>query len=567
VAEKPAHQKSATPALVVALYHCACGRPPGVPVTDPWQPGTSLTLPRYQSGAVRPDDTVDMRARMKVRPQVNMIAQTDTTQFARPHGPIIDIESNAWQTAEADKVAFLIDGDNYFRRLDQALRTARHTVWIVGWDFNPNLRLRPADASKPETIGALLRAAVDANPDLEIRILVWGMGPIYSGKTFRFFRKMEWNDHPRITLKFDLKHPIRASHHQKFVCIDDAIAFLGGMDLTARRWDDREHKAVNALRASPDGKLYGPVHDVQSMVSGAAAKIVGDIARRRWAKATGETVEAGPIGNPPWPEDLWPALTHCPTAVALTEPRNPNGKGRRDAIRLTHAAIRAARKLVYIETQYLASFGVADTIAERLAEPEGPEIVVIVTRESHGFIEKLMMGNNRDRLIRRLKRADTYDRLRVMFPVVADGKGGEQEVIIHSKTVIVDDYFVRVGSSNLNYRSEGMDTESDLAFEITDLQQRAAVCAFRCDLMAEHLGASIEVVETMMVETGSMVATIDRLNTKARGLRHFAVDIAHGETTSVLGTGLFDPQKPFWPLQKLRAWVGTMATRMPGGIV
>lgn len=495
-----------------------------------------------------------------------MIAQTDTTPFVGQHHAIIDIGSNVWQSAEAEKVAFLIDGDNYFRRLDQALRHARRTIWIVGWDFNPNLRLRPAGGNQAETIGALLRAAVDANPDLEVRILVWGMGPIYSGKTFRFFRKMDWNDHPRISLRFDLKHPIRASHHQKFVCVDDSIAFLGGMDLTARRWDDREHKAANPLRASPEGKRYGPVHDVQSMVSGAAAKMVGDIARRRWLKATGKAVEAGTTYAAPWPDDLLPALTHCPAAVALTEPSNWNSKGRRDAIRLTHDAIRAARKLVYIETQYLASFSVANTIAERLAEPDGPEIVVIVTRESHGFLEKVMMGNNRDRLIRRLKRADIHDRLRIMFPVVPDGTGGEQEVIIHSKTVIIDDYFIRIGSSNLNYRSEGLDTESDLAFEIAELEQRTAVSTFRYDLMAEHLGASIDVVETVMTETGSMVATIDRLNTGARGLRHFAVDIARGKTSSVFGTGLIDPKKPFWPLQKFRAGIGTLATRMLGGI-
>jgi phosphatidylserine/phosphatidylglycerophosphate/cardiolipin synthase-like enzyme len=478
---------------------------------------------------------------------------------------IIDAGINVWQTADADKVAFLIDGENYFRRLDQALRTAKRTVWIVGWDFNPDLRLRPNDPQS-ETIGTLLRAAVDASPELDVRILVWGMGPIYSGKTLRFFRQMDWNAHPRISLRFDLKHPIRASHHQKFVCIDDSLAFLGGMDLTARRWDDREHKAVNPVRASPEGKTYGPVHDVQSMVSGAAAKMVGDIARRRWKKATGETIEPGVAVNAPWPEDLVPALTHCPAAVALTEPGNWGKKGRRDAIHLTHDAIRAARKLVYIETQYLASFGVAKTITDRLAEPDGPEIVVIVTRESHGFLEKVMMGNNRDRLIRRLKRADPHDRLRVMFPVVPDGQGGEQEVIIHSKTVIIDDYFVRIGSSNLNYRSEGLDTESDLAFETPDMDQRASVSSFRCDLLAEHLGSSLDVVETMMRESGSMVATIDRLNTGTRGLRHFTVDITHGKTSSVFGTGLIDPKKPFWPLQKFRAGLGTLATRVFGGI-
>jgi phospholipase D1/2 len=124
-----------------------------------------------------------------------------------------------------------------------------------------------------------------------------------------------------------------------------------------------------------------------------------------------------------------------------------------------------------------------------LRKADGPEILVIVTRESHGFLEKLMMGHNRNRLIRRLKRADRYGRLRVFFAAVSDGNGGEQEIIVHSKLIIVDDQFVRVGSSNLNNRSEGLDTEADLAIETSDPAGRRAIAALRNELIAEHLDA------------------------------------------------------------------------------
>ncbi|CAD7039179.1 phospholipase [Pseudorhizobium endolithicum] len=478
--------------------------------------------------------------------------------------PIIKPGRNAWRSARAEKAAFLIDGADYFRRLDQVLGQARRSIFIIGWDFNPTIRLRPEDPDCP-TMGDRLRALVEAQPDLHIRLLVWGMGPVYSGKSLKIFGKMEWSDHPRIMLKFDFKHPLRASHHQKLVVIDDRTAFLGGIDLTARRWDDRTHRPDNPLRKSTDGTSYGPVHDVQSIVAGAAAALVGDVARRRWRKLTGETLppERRIEGPTPWPEDLPPALTNCHTALALTEAWKWKGRrGHREAIRLTHDALRSAERHLYIETQYLASFGVARTLAKRLKERNGPEIVVIVTRESHGFLEQLMMGRNRNRLIRRLKRADRYDRLRVFYAVAPDGKGGEREIVVHSKVIIVDDRFVRVGSSNLNNRSEGLDTECDLAIETRSVEGREAIRLVRDDLLAEHLDASPESVSALVAQTGSMIAAIERLNTSMRGLRPFDVDPRTGDTESLLGTGIIDPKQPFWPVRPMLVFVKRAFSRL-----
>jgi phosphatidylserine/phosphatidylglycerophosphate/cardiolipin synthase-like enzyme len=469
---------------------------------------------------------------------------------------------NVWRSAKADRLAFLIDGEEYFRRLEQVLHQAERSIFIIGWDFNPNIRLNPRDTASP-TIGALLRSLVEARPELDVRILVWGMGPVYSGKSFKMFGKMEWCDHPRISLRFDFRHPLRGSHHQKMVAIDDKTAFLGGIDLTARRWDDRTHTVGNTLRTAPDGAPYGPVHDMQTIVTGDSARMVGDVARRRWKKAIGEALEPVQSDGPaPWPTDLEPAITNCNTGLALTEPWKWKGlRGHREAIRLTHDALKAARRHLYIETQYLASFGVARTLAKRLRAADGPEIVVIVTRESHGFLEKLMMGNNRNRLIRKLKRADRHGRLRIFYAVTPDGLGGEQEIIVHSKLIIVDDRFVRVGSSNLNNRSEGLDTECDMAIETSDPVSRLAITALRNDLIAEHLDADPAEVTRVIGETGSLVAAVDRLNTRPRGLRMYDIDTAKGETDSLIGTGIVDPKQPYWPIPEISAGIRRLINR------
>ncbi len=467
--------------------------------------------------------------------------------------PIVKPGRNAWRSAIAEKVAFLVDAADYFKRLDQVLDLAQKSIFIIGWDFNPMIRLRPDDPECP-LLGDRLRLLVEEKPDLHIRLLVWGMGPIYSGKSLKMFGKMPWSDHPRIKLKFDFNHPLRASHHQKIVSIDDRTAFLGGIDITARRWDDRTHRADNPLRRAPDGTAYGPVHDVQSIVTGPAAALIGDVARSRWKKI--EANENMPLaetsGEAPWPYDLSPALTDCKTAIALTQAWKWKGhRGHREAIRLTHDALRSARQHLYIETQYLASFGVGRTLARQLKKRHGPEVVVVVTRESHGFVEQVMMGHNRNRLIRRLKRADRHNRLRVFYAVTPDAKGHDQEIIVHSKVIIVDDRFVRIGSSNLNNRSEGLDTECDLAIETTTDSGRLAVSTLRNGLLAEHLDASSEDVTAVIHETGSMLAAIDRFNISRRGLRSFDVDPRSGDTTSIVGTGIIDPKQPFWPIGRV----------------
>jgi phosphatidylserine/phosphatidylglycerophosphate/cardiolipin synthase-like enzyme len=493
----------------------------------------------------------------------------DASVFDLRHGdaaqrpsPIIKVGTNAWRSAIADKVGFLIDGAEYYAGLDNALRQAQKTIWIIGWDFNPDICLKPGQST--ETLGELLRSLVENNPDLEVRILVWAMGPIYSGKSLSLFNERTWSTHPRIHLRFDGKHPLRGSHHQKLVCIDDALAFIGGIDLTARRWDRSAHLAIDPLRVTPEGDPYEPVHDLQAALTGDAARMIGDLARRRWQRATDETIAAIASSRDVWPTHMEAALGGCNIALALTEPGFLGRKSRREAIRLTVDALAAANKRIYIETQYLAYFGIARLLERRLAEPHGPEIVVVVTRISHGFLEKVMMGGNRDRLIRRLKRADRFDRFRVLYPVVPAADGKEQDVLIHSKLLIVDDDFVRLGSSNLNNRSEGLDTESDIAIEADEDGCRLAISNLRNRLIAEHVEASPEAVSQALAEKDSLIAAIDRLNTRPRGLRALDVSAGKGATEPVWGTSLVDPKKPYWPLQKVRDQMDALASRLLG---
>ena len=460
---------------------------------------------------------------------------------------------NCWCIERADRAAVLVDGACYFARLEQALRSARRSILIVGWDFDGRIRLRPDAGEASPPLGDLLRSLVEIHPELEIRILIWSIATLHApGETLPLIAGAKWQEHERLHLRLDLEHPIYAAHHQKIVCIDDGLAFVGGMDLTVDRWDTGRHDPADPLRQTPDGSAYAPVHDLQMMVEGAAAHAVAELARARWRDATGEALEpAGPVAEL-WPGDLEPDFVGAPVAIARTAPQWGDHPAIREVAELTMDMVRAARHSIYIEAQYVVNFALGDLLARHLAREDGPDIVIVTSMTLPGAFERFVMGSNRDRLIRRMRRADRFDRLRVYHPVVPAAGGQPCAVMIHSKLIIVDDVLVRVGSSNLNNRSVGLDTECDLAIEAGTAAQRRNIGHLRERLLAEHLGVEPESVAKALAVEGSLIRAIEVLNHNARGLRWFEAMVRAGPARPLFGTKLLDPRRPFEPLWFLR---------------
>lgn len=466
---------------------------------------------------------------------------------------------NCRETVRAERAAVLVDGADYFRHLESSLRQARRSIIIVGWDFDGRIRLRPqAEPSESPPLGALLRELVEAKPRLAVHILIWSVSVVHAPSAIApALFGSDWEDHPRVHVKLDTRHPIYASHHQKIVCIDGMIAFVGGIDLTVRRWDTSDHLADDARRIDCDGERYPPVHDVQMVFDGAAAAAMCAMAAERWRSATGELPAAGldtavevedRKDGAPWPDGLRPDFRNVPVAIARTEPAYGGRSEICEGSSLALDMIAAARRSIYIEAQYLTAKVIAAALSARLKEHDGPDIVVVMTRESRGFLERLVMSANRDRLIRRLVRADRFGRLRMLYPVVP-GAAKEVEVLVHAKLIIVDDRSIRVGSSNLNNRSIGLDTECDVAIEARRPADRAAIAAIRNRLLAEHLDCSADDVAAAIADAG-LAAAIDRLNGKPRGLRPFRARAGKGPFRPVLGTRFLDPERVFrlpWP--------------------
>lgn len=468
---------------------------------------------------------------------------------------------NCSALANASRAAVLVDGAAYFTSLDTALKRARRSIFILGWDFDGRIALRPDAGEEAQSLGALLRSRVEANPELHVYILVWSVSVLHGPSAIApNLLGADWDQHPRIHFRLDTRHPFYAAHHGKIVCVDGQLAFVGGIDLTVRRWDSSDHRPDCAERCDPDGKAYAPVHDMQMLVDGEAAATLCGMARERWRLATGESCEASAAHcgeHDAWPKGLEPDFTNVPVAVARTIPDYDGHDEVAECAQLTLDMIATARQAIYIEAQYLTAPLICAALQRRLREPSGPDVVIILTYESRGLMERFAMGANRDRMLRRLARADRGGRLRVFYPVTPSDDG-EEQILTHAKLVIIDDHVVRIGSSNLNNRSIALDTECDLAIEARSEAERAAVAAVRNRLVAEHLGVTALDVERALAESGSLARAIDRLNTGGRGLRPFPALSEDGPDRPLLLTALLDPARPL----RLKRFLSDRAPRI-----
>ena len=167
--------------------------------------------------------------------------------------------------------------------------------------------------------------------------------------------------------------------------------------MTGDRWDTREHRDDDPERQQPNGKPYGPWHDATSALEGPAAAALGELARDRWQRAGGAALAAVPATNC-WPDALRPQFHDADVAIARTAPELGDRPALHEIERLYCDQLAAARRFVYIENQYFASRLIARAIASRLAEIDGPEIVVINPERAQGWLEPLAMDTTRARL-------------------------------------------------------------------------------------------------------------------------------------------------------------------------
>jgi len=376
----------------------------------------------------------------------------------------------------------LIDGVEVLPAIAQAIRGAHRSVRIAGWHLAPHFAL---ERGEPPTVLRELLAQTVAR-GVDVRVLLWAGAPFRAFTPARADVRADARELSRDTgvrVAVDDRERLLHCHHEKLVVIDEDVAFVGGIDLTdlgGDRWDTGRHPARGRLGWHDAGsRLRGP--------------IVADVAEHldlRWTAVTGEELPAVPV----------PARAGETTIQLLrTIPEHVYDRIPDGAFGILEGymrSLRAARELVYLESQFFWLPEIVHLLSEKVREPPNDRFRVVVVLPS-----KPNNGEEDTRgMLAYLADADS-GRGRFLATTIDAMTGSTvDELYVHAKIGIVDDRWLTIGSANLNAHSFFNDTEVNVQLCDPELARGT-----RLRLWSEHLGVHEEEI------AGDPTEVVDRL--------------------------------------------------------
>ncbi|HET9849192.1 MAG TPA: phospholipase D family protein [Candidatus Dormibacteraeota bacterium] len=385
----------------------------------------------------------------------------------------IDPGFELWASGEppprpGNAVRILIDGKDALAEMAEAMQTARSHVHITGWHVSPDFQL-----TRGENPIALRDLLAQLASRVQVRVLVWAGAPLPVLRPWRGDVRRNRDrlcSGTRIQCALDAHERPMHCHHEKTIVIDDRIAFVGGIDLTnfnGDRWDFPHHPPRES-----DGW-----HDVATRLEGPAVRDVADNFLLRWHATTGERLP--PVDSPAPAGDIEVEIVRTMPDHMYAE--RPQGDFR--ILESYLAALRSARRFVYLENQFLWSPEIVAVLREKLSHPPTPDfrlVVVLPSRPNNG-------GDDTRGQLGTLVQADDGGGRLLACTLYAAGADRDWPVYVHAKVGVVDDAWMTIGSANLNEHSLFNDTEMNIV--VRDL---ALIRETRLRLWAAHLGRPAE---------------------------------------------------------------------------
>jgi phosphatidylserine/phosphatidylglycerophosphate/cardiolipin synthase-like enzyme len=378
-----------------------------------------------------------------------------------------------------NRIEVLVDGETALPRIADELENARSHVRLAGWFFTPEFRLRPDGPGLRDMLAELAER-------VDVRVLSWAGSPLPlfhpDRKQGREMREA-FARGTRIRCALDSRERPMHCHHEKLVVVDDRVAFVGGIDLTdyaGRRFDRRDHPARGSLGW----------HDAACRLEGPVVRDVAEHVRLRWEAVTGDAL----------PEPAEPAAAgDAELQLVRTVPERIYPRLRDGDFSIVESylrALRSARKLIYLENQFLWSPEVSEVLIDKLRNPPSDDFRMLVLLPAHpnngGDHTRGQLGH--------LVEADEGGG-RFLACTLQQRSGADPcPVYVHAKIGIVDDEWLTLGSANLNEHSLFNDTEVNVA-----TWNRQLARATRLELWAEHLERSVDEV------AGDPAAVVDEL--------------------------------------------------------
>ena len=391
---------------------------------------------------------------------VNILVMDEAT--LRPHATEADDISPGLSTARLDtadhnRVDWLIDNAETYGRLLEALKGARRSVHIAQLAFDADCAAYAggslaASSSKDAVLAELLIGL--ANDDgLEIRILLNGSWMLNTARPLRKFFADRGVPASRIEVRGLARFP--NFMHAKMVIIDGREAFLLGSPFVNSYWDDGSHLPFDARR--PLRELGGrPLHDVSVHLSGPAVDDLEDLFASAWRACAPRGQRRAVLAPRVARRATEPSagirvVCDAPDGILLDAPA-----GETQMLAELLVGIRRARRFIYIEQQYLTSRPIVAALAAALRRAAALEIIIVLNQNPDITAYR---GWQNARLHEHALL--THPRVGVFTLWSTDAHPARpgvtriNQLFIHSKVMVIDDSWAAVGTSNLDGVSMG----------------------------------------------------------------------------------------------------------------
>ena len=407
---------------------------------------------------------------------------------------------NVWRIEHANRAAVLIDAAAFFRRRARGAARRRGAASSSSAGTSTAAPGWSARTARPMTAGrrrcaisssALVRRAAASS---RCTCWPWDYSPCSTRSSASRFPslKLGWNTPPRVRFRLDNALPVGASHHQKIIVVDDAVAFSGGLDLTIRRWDTRRPRARRSAPASIRPGSPTARSTTCRWWSTARPRARSASSRASAGRAaTGERDAAIAPHRRRLAGSVAPDFTDVEVGIARTLPVYGDQRG---GARGRGAVPRHDRARPSTRSTSRTSSSPAPRWRSALARAHARAAGARSRDRRAAHARHLAREPHHAQRPHPLPAASSRRRASAsacacVYPEVQRRRARRPHTMVHSKVMIVDDRLLRIGSANLNNRSMGTDTECDLAIEARSdgrARRDRAACATGC--WRDHCG-------------------------------------------------------------------------------
>ena len=339
---------------------------------------------------------------------------------------------NQLPSSSAEALRILRDAGEFYPALEERIHQAKHQVNLEFYLWRDD-----------ETGRRFLRLLTEAaQRGVTVRLLLDGVGSFglrrkqlndlrAAGGRFAWFQSL---DPMRGRFVLNLRN------HRKLQIIDNAIAFVGGMNI------GREHEGLDPA--------IGHWRDVQVEAIGSVIQVLQEVFADDWYFATGEKI----------PEQPGPACRAAyPMHVIVGGADRANEPMSKSIVSLLHEA--TAR--VWIATGYFV--------------PDDVLLAAMELAASRGVDVRLLVAEKNDHRWLVTAGRSYYEELLAAGVRIFEYSAGTN----HAKIAVADEHWAMVGSANLDYRSMRLNFELNLLFRSPE-HNAALARILECDFAASQ---------------------------------------------------------------------------------